>query len=188
MDRYIEIQVLPDPEFTTSLLLGALVSKLHRGLVHLGQGTVGISFPEVNLENPVNLGERLRLHGTEAQLIQLTSLNWLSGVQDHTRIQDLAAVPPGARYRTFYRVQTKSNPERLRRRRMKRMGEDLEAARLAIPDSIAKRLTLPFITLASQSTGQRFPLFINASPPVEKAVTGTFNSYGLSRNTTVPWF
>lgn len=188
MDRYVEIQVLPDPEFTTPLLMGALVSKCHRGLVALDSDALGISFPEVQLEPPVGLGERLRLHGTETLLTQLMSLNWLTGMQDHTAVKPLATVPETAQYRTFFRVQAKSNPERLRRRHMKRKGEDLESARQAIPESAAKRLTLPYLTLTSKSTGQRFPIFINASPPTDKAATGTFSSYGLSRHATVPWF
>lgn len=188
MDRYIEIQILPDPEFNTPLLLGALVSKLHRGLVSLDKGTVGISFPGMKLDQPASLGERVRLHGSESRLSQLMSLSWLTSMQDHIEASDLAAVPAGALHRTFFRVQAKSSPERLRRRRMKRTGEDHEAARQAIPDNAGKRLALPYLTLTSQSTGQRFPLFINAGPAVESAMAGRFNSYGLSRNTTVPWF
>lgn len=188
MDRYIEIQILPDPEFNTPLLLGALVSKLHRGFAALDNGNVGISFPGLKLDQPASLGERVRLHGAETQLSRLMASNWLTGMQDHIKVSDLAPVPAEAGHRTFYRVQAKSSPERLRRRRMKRTGENLESARKAIPDNVGKRLALPYLTLTSQSTGQRFPLFINAGPTVENPVSGTFNSYGLSRNATVPWF
>lgn len=188
MNRYIEIQLLPDPEFTSPLLMGALFSKLHRGLVALGSGTVGVSFPDFDLENRPSLGERLRLHGEEAQLTQLMMKNWLTGMQDHTKSVGMAEVPVGARHRTFYRVQAKSNPERLRRRRMKRLGEDDETARLSIPDYAAERLALPYMTMSSQSTGHRFPLFVNAGSILDEPTTGAFNTYGLSRVATIPWF
>lgn len=188
MDRYIEIQILPDPEFTSPLLMSALFSKLHRGLVDLGSGTVGVSFPDFYLENMLGLGERLRLHGEEAQLTQLMMKNWLTGMQDHTKTDGLAEVPAGAQHRTFFRVQAQSNPERLRRRRMKRLGEDAEAARLSIPDDAAERLALPYVTLSSHSTGQRFPLFINAGPLLNTPTAGSFNAYGLSQSATIPWF
>ena len=38
MDHYIEIRVLPDPEFSEEMLMSALVAKLHRALGQRGQG------------------------------------------------------------------------------------------------------------------------------------------------------
>ncbi|WP_256379702.1 type I-F CRISPR-associated endoribonuclease Cas6/Csy4, partial [Arhodomonas sp. KWT] len=42
LDHYLDIRVLPDPEFQQSMLLGALVSKLHRGLVDIDADDIGI--------------------------------------------------------------------------------------------------------------------------------------------------
>jgi CRISPR-associated endonuclease Csy4 len=188
MNRFIEIEVLPDPEFTSPLLMSALFSKLHRGLVALESGTIGVSFPDIALERPRGLGGRLRLHGGEESLTQLMALNWLAGMQDHIKAGKLLAVPECAQHRTFFRVQAKSNPERLRRRRMKRKGEDAEVSRQAIPDAAAEYLELPHLMLSSQSTGQRFPLFVDIGPLLNSGNEGTFTTYGLSRTTTIPWF
>ena len=38
MDTYLEIRLLPDPEFVPTMLMNALFSKLHRGLVEQGGG------------------------------------------------------------------------------------------------------------------------------------------------------
>ncbi|WP_251265995.1 type I-F CRISPR-associated endoribonuclease Cas6/Csy4, partial [Enterobacter hormaechei] len=45
MDHYIEIRVLPDPEFSEEMLMAALMAKLHRALGQRGKGDIGVSFP-----------------------------------------------------------------------------------------------------------------------------------------------
>lgn len=60
MDHYLEIRVLPDPEFSSEMLMAALFAKLHRVLGARGQGDIGVSFPDVN----VMPGTHLRLHGS----------------------------------------------------------------------------------------------------------------------------
>lgn len=188
MNRYIEIRVLPDPEFVTPMLMSALFAKLHRALSDLGSGAVGVSFPDIALESPYGLGERLRLHGDEHQLSRLMELRWMIGLHDHTDTSELLNLPANTRFRTFFRVQAKSSPERLRRRRIRRHSVDAEAAVEAIPENAAERVNLPYVMLASRSTGQRFPLFINAGDFVDDPVEGKFGAYGLSRIATIPWF
>ena len=188
MNRYIEIQILPDPEFVTPMLMSALFAKLHRGLADLGSGAVGVSFPDIALVSPYRLGERLRLHGDGQQLSRLMELKWMAGLHDHTETSGLLNVPANIQYRTFFRVQAKSSPERLRRRRIQRHSLDIETAVQAIPEHAVERLKLPYVMLASRSTGQRFPLFVNAGDLVDTEVAGKFGAYGLSRTTTTPWF
>ncbi len=43
MDAYLDITLLPDPEFAPAMLMNALFGKLHRGLVGQGGNTVEIS-------------------------------------------------------------------------------------------------------------------------------------------------
>ena len=68
--HYINITLLPDPEFSHAHLLGALVAKLHRALVQ-GQTTdIGVSYPQ-HVSQPLTkrtLGAVLRLHGTPEAL------------------------------------------------------------------------------------------------------------------------
>lgn len=187
MDRYFDIRLRPDPEFPATVLMNALFAKLHRALVTLETDRIGVSFPEVE-ETSYGLGGRLRLHGEAEELERLMGLSWLAGMRDHVRISPVGRVPPSARHRIVRRVQAKSSPERLRRRWMRRKGLSAEEARRLLPDEVAERLELPFVTLTSQSTGQRFRLFIEHGPLLDFPQEGTFTRYGLSRGATVPWF
>jgi CRISPR-associated endonuclease Csy4 len=186
MNAYLDLRLLPDPEFPATILMNALFNKLHRGLVEHGGQCIGISFPEFG-ERP-DLGRRLRLHGKAGELEKLMALNWLSGMRDHVASSAIMNVPANVKYRIVRRVQAKSSPERQRRRLMARKGLNDRQAQQAIPDSTAQRLNLPSITLSSRSTGQQFQLFIEHLPLKEQAQAGLFSTYGLSTTATVPWF
>lgn len=185
--HYIDITVKPDPESSASQLLGALYNRLHLALVQHRLDDIGISFPGYTV-NPRTLGTTLRLHGSDHALRQLAQADWLKGVRDHVRMTDIAGVPAGASHRTVQRKQFKTSAERLRRRRMRRKGETEEQATKAIPSSMEHHPNLPYVYLRSHSTGQPFCLFITLGPLAADATSGSFNSYGLSGTTTIPWF
>ena len=187
MEHYLEIRLLPDPEFTPTVLMNALFAKLHRALVELGSNAIGTSYPE-HRDKPPTLGTRLRLHGVAEDLQRLMASNWLSGMRDHISITEIVPVPVGTAYRVVRRVQSKSNPERLRRRLSKRQAIPLEEARQRIPDTVEKRLELPFVQIKSNSNGQAFRLFIEHQPVSSNPTKGEFNCYGLSAVATIPWF
>lgn len=187
MNYYIDIRLRPDPEFPVAMLMGALFGKLHRALVTLDVSDIGVSFPGHSLR-PKTLGDLLRLHGSTAALDRLMASSWLSGMRDHVMLSDMAAVPRDASHRVVRRRQFKTNAERLRRRRAHRHGETLEQAREHIPDTVERKVKLPFVMLRSQSTGQSFSLFVEHGEVQAEAVTGAFSRYGLSQGATVPWF
>lgn len=190
MDHYLDIDLRPDPEFAPHQLMSALFARLHRALVADPSLELAVSFPRhrADLRAP-HLGDRLRLHGSQAALNRLTAGDWLAGLRDHVAVAAApAVVPPGARHRAVRRVQAKSSPERLRRRLMKRHGLDAEEARRRIPDEAAETLGLPFLHLRSASTGQVFRLFVEHGPIGAEPRPGRFNAYGLSQTATVPWF
>jgi len=188
MDHYIDIHLRPDPEFAEHQLMQALYAKLHRALVQLGGDDIGVSFPTFK-EAPPALGAHLRLHGRASSLDSLMDSGWLAGMRDHLQVSIVQPVPAAVRHRRVGRVQAKSNPERLRRRAMRRHGIDAEAARQRIPDDAAETLRLPFVQMGSRSTGQSsFPLFIQHGPIQTEPVAGNFNRYGLSKESTIPWF
>ena len=186
MNHYLEIQILPDPEFMPSIIMNVLYNKLHSALVQSGRSDIGLSFPDYSL-NKKQLGGRLRLHGTEEALTCLLPNISSTGLRDHLRIGNVQEVPAGARYVTVQRVQCKSNADRMRRRLMKRKGLTAEEAFACIPDSVQKHLTLPYVTLKSESTGQSFRLFISQEN-AKNQVEGIFNGYALSNQATLPMF
>ncbi|AWI81285.1 MAG: type I-F CRISPR-associated endoribonuclease Cas6/Csy4 [Betaproteobacteria bacterium HGW-Betaproteobacteria-13] len=187
MDHYIDIKLLPDPEFSAPMLMNALFAKLHRGLVDHGGGDIGVSFPEVGGKT-LALGSQLRLHGNSTSLGLLMQNGWTQGMRDHITLIEPRPIPTTVQHRVVRRVQAKSNPDRLRRRLMSRKSIGAEEALTAIPDSSAKRLTLPYVEMSSRSTGQRFRLFIEHLAPQPEPVAGGFGTYGLSDIATVPWF
>lgn len=186
MHHYIDIHLLPDPEFTPHQLMAALFGKLHRWLAQVQSRQIAVSFPGY-AESPATLGRTLRLIGTAAELTRLMEHNWLQGMHDHSDVRPMAAVPAEASQRPLRRVQAKSSPDRLRRRQMRRHNLTPEQALEQIPDSCAETLRLPFLSLSSGSTGQRFKLFLRLGP-CQAAQEGDFNGYGLSGTATIPWF
>lgn len=187
MDHFIDITLLPDPEFPATTLMNALFSKLHRGLVDHGGRDIGVSFPEVAQDKRA-LGKRLRLHGSKDSLERLMRIRWTQGMHDHVAIAPVMPVASETLHCVVRRVQAKSSPERLRRRLMARKSINAEAARAAIPDAAAKLLDLPYVEIASRTTSQRFKLFIEHLEPNSAPVRGEFGSYGLATDATVPWF
>lgn len=188
MDHYLDLHLRPQPELAPHHLMSALFTRLHRALVQLQRTDIGVSFPSHDDRKPT-LGTQLRLHGPQASLQALMETTWLRGAEDFLRSSAIAPAPGSTAHRVVGRVQAKSNVERLRRRAIKRHGLDVATATLRIPDSAAEHLRLPFITLGSRSTGQpSFPVFIRHGPVLTQPVAGSFNSYGLSHQATIPWF
>ncbi|WP_367848223.1 type I-F CRISPR-associated endoribonuclease Cas6/Csy4 [Rhodoferax sp. WC2427] len=187
MDHFVDLTLLPDPEIAPAHLLTALFSKLHLALVAQRSEHIGISFPAVQPDRQW-LGDRLRLHGSQADLTGFMATPWLGALRDHVHTTALLAIPPQVAHRTVSRVQAKSNPERLRRRQMRRHGIDAAEALTRVPDAVAERLDLPYLHLRSHSTAQPFRLFIRHGALQENASVGKFGTYGLSATTTIPWF
>jgi len=187
MDHYLDIRLRPDPEFAQYQLMNALFGKLHRALVEGRHADIGASFPEVDPGRPT-LGACLRLHGKAPALTTLMNRDWLTGMRDHIHANEIQPVPAKTAHRAVSRIQPKSSVERIRRRQMRRQGVDADTIETRIPDFVVPRLSLPFVSLRSQSTKQTFRLFIDHRPLVESPISGTFSSYGLSNAATVPWF
>jgi CRISPR-associated endonuclease Csy4 len=187
MDRYLDIQILPDPEFKTSVIMNATFGKLHNILVDFGSREIGVSFPMAP-QTRTSLGDLLRIHGPNGSLEHLMEKSWLAGVRDHVRVGPIERIKEITQHYRVRRVQPKSNVERLRRRYVKRHEVSAEEAARLIPDNVEQQVDLPFLQLKSKSTGQNFRLFIEQSGPQDGAIAGEFNSYGLSLTATVPWF
>lgn len=182
MNHYLDIRILPDPEFSQPILLKALFGKVHRGLVAHGDGKIGLSFPE---HTSTRLGSRLRLHGSEEKLLALMASDWLAGMRDHCQLGQILVVPAGVQYRVVRRVQSKSNPERLRRRAIARGADPSEVANKITE---GKKLTLPSVEARSRTSGKTFFLFIEHGPLQDQPIEGEFSCYGLSATATIPWF
>lgn len=184
MDHYIEIRVLPDPEFSEEVLMAALMAKLHRALGLRGKGDIGVSFPA----HGIKPGALLRLHGDRQALSELESLTWRKGLNDYCLCTAIKAVPEVNRWRCVSRIQVKSSAQRLMRRSVKKGWITEEEAQERVRTMEEARTDLPWLNLRSLSTGQSFRLFIRHGELLPAPVVGLFSTYGLSATATVPWF
>jgi len=184
MKHYIDIKVLPDPEFSPSVLMNAIFAKFHRALVEAGHGEVGISFPQAQK----TLGDSIRLHGSQDALERLMAIGWLKGLTDYISVTAITAVPYNCRYRVVKRVQAKSSVERMYRRSVKKGWLTTEEAETRMNAGKELQLKLPFVQLKSHSSGQAFRLFIQQGKLLDSPGAGKFSAYGLSNAATIPWF
>ncbi|MEM9101265.1 MAG: type I-F CRISPR-associated endoribonuclease Cas6/Csy4 [Pseudomonadota bacterium] len=183
MEHYIELFVLPDPEFTDAMLMSALFSKLHRYLGKNGQGKVGVSFPKATKKS---LGNHLRLHGNEAQLGDIKKDTWLAGLSSFVEASEVLSVPDTVEYYCIQRVQRKTAHNKRKRVVSKGWLSEQEAQE-KFPDEAEQLCKLPYVQIKSLSNSNAFKLFIQQSPQREKR-EGQFSSYGLSASATIPWF
>ncbi|MBM5575629.1 type I-F CRISPR-associated endoribonuclease Cas6/Csy4 [Deefgea sp. CFH1-16] len=186
MDHYVDIKVVTDSDLELGVgdLLNALFAKLHRALVDVGQGRIGVSFPLAKQ----SLGSLLRLHGSQAALTQLMAESWLKGLRDYTEVSAILLVPTTDQYRVVQRVQVKSNPERLYRRSVRNGKLTEPQAQERLDQARAVQSQLPFIQMKSNSNAQAFRLFIQQGAVQSAPIIGTFSNYGLSPTTTIPVF
>lgn len=184
MDHYLEIRVLPDPEFSEEMLMAALFARLHRALGARGQGDIGVSFPLFNTKP----GALLRLHGKKEALTALEMRPWRKGLNDYCRCSSIDAIPEAVCWRTVSRVQVKSNPSRLIRRSLNKGWITEEEASQRLLQMHEQHTDLPFLNIKSLSNAQPFRLFIRHGELQPQPVSGEFSSYGLSAQATIPWF
>lgn len=192
MKYYNEVTLLPDTGINLYFLWQKVYQKIHLGFVEIqdaqGNVPVAVSFPQYS--NELNhLGCKLRLFAEDKQTLEtFNAAKWLDHLTDYVHVKQIQAVPDNVtKFACFKRQQVKSSNERLARRKARRNGIDYEQALQQLKGYEEKRVQTPFINIKSQSTGKQFRLFIEKCP-VENALTGHFNSYGLSNHATVPWF
>lgn len=183
MDHYIDIRVLPDPEFKETVLMSALFSKLHRHIGKVEQGNIAVSFPEYS----TTLGAVLRVHGNKSNLEKLQALNWLKGLRDYSECTDIKPTPDGCQYRTVKRIQAKSVYNKRKRIVAKGWGS-AEEAEQRIPDGQERQLNLPYVQIKSLSTDSPMRVYIEHGKIQDEAISGEYTSYGLSTGSTIPWF
>ncbi|MBI4619347.1 MAG: type I-F CRISPR-associated endoribonuclease Cas6/Csy4 [Desulfobacterales bacterium] len=183
MEYYIDIEIKPDSEMRESPLMNLVYNKFHKALVKLKTNQIGVSFPEYKTK----LGKVLRLHGDKNNLQNLQNLNWLGSIAGFCEISNVKNVPANVKYRAISRIRTnmgKSKLERLKRRGSITLSEE----KIYKAKMFSQGLDNPYLDLESGSTGQRLRLFIHFGHLLDHPVSGVFDSYGLSKVATVPWF
>ena len=183
MDYYIDIEIKPDAEMRESPLMNLVYHKLHRALAKLKTEKIGVSFPRAKLKP----GRLLRLHGNKIDLYNLQGLNFLGGMAGYCEIDDVKKIPVDVQYRAVSRIRTNMSKSKLKR--LKRRGSITPSEEKAYKAKMfSQGLENPYLDLGSGSTGQKHRRFIHFGPLLDKPLVGKFDSYGLSKVATVPWF
>lgn len=176
---------------------------------------IGVSFPEYKYTDKedagsTTLGIKLRVFAnTEVELQQLDLTKWLERLTDYVHIKSIRPIPENIdSYLLVKRYRPDTNLERLTRRFMqresKRIGKALsfneakalQNQRFAKSNDITlkqaeqhykqpKVKDFPFIRLRSLSSAEEYSLQIEQIR-TEQHCTGSFNTYGLSSQSTVP--
>ena len=183
MNCYIDIKLKPDVEMKENLLLNRVFTKYHNALVALASNTIGVSFPEYRLK----LGLVLRIHGSRVDLQELQTLDWLGSLKRYCVVCELLEIPETTGFRVISRIQSNMTNSKLRRliRRNSIPGNQVRQYKAKM---YSQGLDQPYLELESASSGHKHRRYIHFGQIVEKPVVGTFDSFGLSKTATVPWF
>lgn len=191
MSHHIDFRLRPLPDVPLYVLLEQLFHKVHVCLARHGQGRVGVSFPEYGLKEKRSLGDLLRLHGSQADLLYLMEhMHWVANFRDYLSAgPEICADPAKVQgYACFARFRPRGNVERLIRRRMKRAHLSYEQAREEYREYTPETpCWYPYLSVRSSSNDNHYPLFVVKSLR-DQPQGGAFGSYGLSSQTTVPLF
>lgn len=183
MNYYIDIEIMPDAEMRESPLINLVYNKFHKALVKLKSEQIGVSFPGYQIK----LGRLLRLHGDKTDLQNLQGLNWLGGIAGYCDISDLKKVSADVKYRTVSRIRTNTSKSKLKR--LKQRGSITpDEEKIYKTKMFSQGLANPYLDLESGSTGQKHRRFFRFGPLLDQPVEGKFDSYGVSKVATVPWF
>ena len=192
MNYYQEIYLLPSVDIGVYFLWQKLYQQIHLALVENKKGdnvsVVGIDFPEYDA-GEYSLGTKLRLFSNDKlALEQVHCERWLDRLNDYVHLGKIKHVPEKVLgYACYRHARLKGSKEKLARRRAKRTGETLQEALTYFETYKEKRSRLPYVNMVSQTTKQRFRLFIEKLG-FEQQQAGSFSCYGLSDKATVPLF
>lgn len=193
MKYYIEITLLPDAEVGLGFLWQKVYQQLHLALAQIknenGLENIGVSFPQYG-DKTFPLGKSLRLFARLADDLESLKIDqWFERLLDYVNISSLFAVPKDVHeYAVFSRKQPKMDFMRRVEKQATRHGVTIEEALEHFKNYEKENtLTLPFVNAYSQTWKKNFPLFIEKTAYASETL-GKFDTYGLSKEATVPWF
>lgn len=192
MKVYTDITLLPNADISHYFLWEKVFQQVHLGLASQlsadDSSAIAVAMPEYDADKN-HLGSKLRLLAPEESYLEKLDIRqYLSRLADYVHVTGIRPVPDkDFQHCVYRRLQPKSSNERMARRKAKRQGITLEEARKQLAGREEAFTRLPFVNMKSQTTGQRFRLFIDRQL-ADQPVAGHFSSYGLSHGATVPDF
>lgn len=183
MDYYIDILIKPDSEMRLNVLLNTIYTKLHKALFDFNSKKIGVSFPKYN----ITLGNTLRIHGDEVALHDLQSLNWIGGMSGYYIVSEIKPIPSDAKFRIVSRKQATMSQSKLKRL-IKRGSITENEIKQYKAKMFSKGLDNPYVELISSSNGHKHRRYIEFGKILDEPISGKFDTFGLSKTATIPWF
>lgn len=184
MDHYFDVEIQPDAEMRENLLLNKVYTKLHKGLCDVNSTNIGVSFPAYK----ILLGRVIRVHGNNQLLSEFQAVNWLGGLSGYCKVSEILAIPQQVKYRKVSRWQSNMSESNLRR--LIKRGSITQAEIKAYKGKMfaTQMTTLPYLELESTSSGKFHRRYIQMNELCDNSVNGDFDTFGLSKTATIPWF
>jgi len=187
---YQEMTLLPSEEINNNFLMNKIYGELHKIFSEYKKNDkvdMALSFPHYNLKQ-LSLGDKIRVFFYDEKQIEAVNLKKrFLNYQDYVHITNMRNVPDLSRtYECYSRVQKKINKERLIKRFANRHNISFTEASEKYKNFHEEKIDLPFVRIKSNSNSNLYILYIKKIESEE--ITGSFNSYGLSKTATVPSF
>jgi len=189
---YQDLNLLPTQDVSLNFLMSKVMSVIHLVCVEseraFGVVNIGIGFPKYDKEKR-SLGSVVRLFAVNSDiLLNSSSDRRLCRFEDYIQKGEVRLVPStSCRYVQYRRIQIK-NKERIVRRYAKRHHANKEYVQKIYESCRNYSVDLPFVMMDSLSSGHRFSLFIDEVLQDKNFNTLSFNSYGLTKSGTLPYF
>jgi len=206
MDYYFEIRLKPTKDALESILLNIVYEKIHRALFDLNATDIGVSFPEYK----VKLGTLIRLHGPKERLQEL-SKSWRNIVltkgtlrpvwSDSLSIEgsllyvttSVSEIPKNVKHRNISRKRPTMSMSKLRRLIKRReenadKGISLEDISSYRSKMFAQGLDNPYVDIWGEKKKQKYRRFFGFGELLNELIKGEFDTFGLSKDATIPWF
>jgi len=183
MTHYIDIELKPTKELRENILLNQVYTAFHKRLYDLNSNNIGVSFPQYYLR----LGKLFRIHAIKDVLEIFILEDWLGEYTKYCKISKILVVPQNVQHRNISRIQQNMSEAKLRRviKRGNISQEEIKQYRIKM---FQGGLDNPYVELKSMSNGQLHRRFIKFGDFQQNEIKGTFDLFGLSRNSTIPCF
>lgn len=195
MKYYRDIKLLSVAEISFGFLWKKVYQQIHLALVEAGNKQIAFSFPNYSFnvedkKNKPNLGEVLRVFAHSIEELESMELaKWLERLSDYVQIGRILQTPEVTEFVQFKRKQFKFHDDIVKRAQHQadRRGISLEEALKHFEGYNSQQNKLPFIMCQSLSTNQEYKIFIEQKKSTNE-IKGSFDTFGLSKEATVPWF
>ena len=194
MKYYQDLTIIPCAEISVYHIWEKLFPQIHLAIVETestdNKFSIGISFPKYKYTDKFKtLGSVLRIFAkSETELRDLNLEKWLYRLSDYVHIKRIRNIPDDIEgYYSVWSPQPKSSVERIARRKAKYEKITLDEALKKLKNFKVEVFDFPYINCKSLSEKERFKKFIKVEN-TDILVEEGFNSYGLSRKSSLPNF